>query len=127
MEKESNRELTFLDSLLKRNYRKISVSVYRKSTYANKCLHCSNKYQKSCKKSVVSSLFDRAFSIITIKDYLTEESARLKQVLTENGYQENINLSLSQSEQQTQATDIQEDGIKMSINLPCVEGISEKL
>ena len=35
--------------------------------------------------------------------------------------------SLPQSQQLTQATDIQEEEIKMSINLPYVEGISEKL
>ena len=57
-------------------------------------------------------------------------------VLKENGYQEGIiskifkritnNRSLSQS-QQTQATDTQEEEIKMSINLQYVEGTSEKL
>ena len=34
---------------------------------------------------------------------------------------------MSQSLQQTQATDIQEKKIRMSINLPIVEGTSEKL
>ena len=37
------------------------------------------------------------------------------------------NHSLSQSQQQTQATDIQEEEIRMSINLLYVEGTSEKL
>ena len=37
------------------------------------------------------------------------------------------NHSLSQSQQQAQATDIQEEEIGMSINLPYVEGTSEKL
>ena len=37
------------------------------------------------------------------------------------------NHSLSQSQQQTQVTDIQEEEIRMSINLPYVEGTSEKL
>ena len=69
-------------------------------------------------------MFDRARSIITIKDYLTKEIARLKQVVKENGYQES---NLSQSKQQTQATDIQGDRIKMSINLAYAEGIREKL
>ena len=68
---------------------------------------------------------------------LHKENARIKQVLKENGYQESIiskifkritnNHSLPQLQQQTQATDIQEEEIKMSINLPYVEGISEKL
>ena len=39
----------------------------------------------------------------------------------------NINRSLLQSQQLTEATDMQEEEIKMSINLPYVEGTSEKL
>ena len=55
----------------------------------------------------------------------------------ENGYQESIireifkrttnTHSLSQSQQQMQATDIQEEELRMSINLVYVEGTSEKL
>ena len=58
-------------------------------------------------------------------------------MLKENGYQESIinkifrrisnNQSLSQSQQLTQATDIQEEEIRMSKNLPYIEGCSEKL
>ena len=58
-------------------------------------------------------------------------------MLKENGYQESIiskifkritnNHSLPQSQQLMQATDIQEDEIRISINLRYVEGTSEKL
>ena len=58
-------------------------------------------------------------------------------MLKENGYQETIiskifkritnSHSFSQLQQHTQATDIQEEEIKMRINLPYVEGTSEKL
>ena len=58
-------------------------------------------------------------------------------MLKENGYQESIinkifrritnNHSLSQSQKLTQARDIQEEEIRISINLPYVEGTSEKL
>ena len=58
-------------------------------------------------------------------------------MLTENGYEESIiskifkritnNHSLPQSQQLTQTTDIPEEEIRMSINLPHVEGTSEKL
>ena len=75
--------------------------------------------------------------MITNKDDLTKENARIKQVLEENGYEESIisrifkriadNHSLSQPQQQRQATDIQEEEIRMSTNLPYVEGASEKL
>ena len=64
---------------------------------------------------------------------LHKEKTRIKQVLKENGYQESIiskifkritnNHSLPQLQQQT----FQEEEIKISINLPYVDGTSEKL
>ena len=42
------------------------------------------------RKSVVSSMFNRAYTIITNKDDLHKENARIKQVLKENGYRESI-------------------------------------
>ena len=79
MEKESNGELAFLDTLLKRNNGEISVLVYRKPIHTDQYLHYSSHYQTSCKESVVS-LFNRAYSIITNKDDLLKENARIKQV-----------------------------------------------
>ena len=137
MEEESNGKLAFLNTLLKRNSGEISVLVYRKPTHSDQYLHYSFHHQTFCKESVVSSLSNRAYSIITNKDDLHKESARIKQLLKENGYQESAvsiifkritnNSSLPQSQHLTQATDIQEEGIRMSINLPYVEGTSEKL
>ena len=58
-------------------------------------------------------------------------------MLKENGHQQSIirkifkkitnNHSLSQSQQLTQATDIQDKEIRMSINLLYIEGTGEKL
>ena len=87
MEEESDGELAFLDTLLKRNNGKISVLVYRKHTHSDQCLHYSFHHQTSSKECVVSSLFNKTYSIITNKDNLYKESARKKQVLKENGYQ----------------------------------------
>ena len=122
MEEESNGELAFLDTLLK---------------HTDPYLHYSSHHQTSSKESVVSSLFNRAYSIITNKDDLHKENARIKQVLKENGYQESIinkifrritkRHGLPQSQQLTQATDNQEEEIRISINLPYVERTSEKL
>ena len=72
-------------------------------------LYCNSHHQTSYNKSVVFSFFSGVYSIITNKDDLT------------------YNNSLSQSQQQIQATDIQEEEIRMSLNLPHVEGTSEKL
>ena len=49
MEEESNGELAFLDTLLKRNNGKISVLVYRKPTHTDQYLHYSSHHQTSCK------------------------------------------------------------------------------
>ena len=134
---ESNAELAFLDTLLKQNNGENSVLVYRKPTHTEQCLHYRSHHQTSCKDSIVSSLLNTAYSIITNKDDLHKENTRIKQVLKENGYQKSIisktfkritnNHSSPQSQQRTQATNIQEEEIRMSINLPCVEGTSEKL
>ena len=66
--------------------------------------------------NVVSSSFNRAYSIISNKDNLNKENAIIKQVLKENGYQESSisktvsritnNHSLSQSQQQTHVFEI---------------------
>ena len=90
MEKESNGELAFLDTLLKQNNGEVSVLVYRKPTHTDQNLHCIFHHQESCKENVVSYLFNRAYSIITNKDDLRKENAEIKQVLKENGYQESI-------------------------------------
>ena len=137
MEEENNGKLAFLDTLLKWNNGEISVLVYRKPTCTDQYLHYSSYQQTSCKESVISSLFNRAYSIITNKDDLHKENARIKQVLRENGYRESIinkffrrvtnNHSLPQSQQLTQTTDIQEEETRISIILPYVEGTSEKL
>ena len=90
MEEGSNGELAFLDTLLKWNNREISILVYRKPTHTDQYLHYSSHHQTSCKESVHSSLFNRAYFIIANKDNLHKENARIKQVLKENGYQERI-------------------------------------
>ena len=77
-------------------------------------------------------MFDRAYSIINNNDDVTKKNARIRQnVNRESNISKTFkratnNHSLSPSQQQTQATDIQEDEIKMSINLPYIEGTREK-
>ena len=137
MEEEISGEIEFLDTLLKRNNREISVWVYRGPTHTDQYLRYSSHHQASCKESVVSFLFNKAYSIISNKDNLHKENARIKQMLKENGYKESIigkifkritnNHSLPQWKQLTQATNIQEEEIRMSINLPYIEGTTEKL
>ena len=138
MEEKSNREIAFRNTFVKWNKWKISVLVYKKPLHMDQYLHYSSHHQTGCKESVVSSLFNREYSIITNEDDLTKENARTKQVLKENGYQERIiskifqritnNHSFSQSQQQIQAIDIQEEETRMSmsINWAYIQSADEK-
>ena len=47
-------------------------------------------HKTSFKESVVFSLFNRTYSIITNKDDLNEDNTRINNVLKENGYEESI-------------------------------------
>ena len=58
-------QLAFLETLLKRSIGDISALVYRKPTQTEKYLHCSSHHKTSCKESVLFSLFNTAYSIIT--------------------------------------------------------------
>ena len=78
MGEESNGEIAFFDTLLKQNNTEISVLVYRKPTHTDQYLHYSSHHQASCKESVVSYLFKKAYSIIINKDDLHKENARIK-------------------------------------------------
>ena len=88
MEEEIIRELASLDTLLKRNYTKIFVLLYMKSTHTDQYLRYSSLHQTPCEEGAVSSLFNKAYSIVNNKDGLIKDNARIKQVLKENGYQE---------------------------------------
>ena len=109
--------------------------VYRKPKYTDQYLNYSVDHQR--KESFISFLFNIEYSIITNKDDVTKENARLNHVLKENGYLESIiskivkrisnNYSLSQSQEQMQATDIQVEEIRMSVNILYIEDTSEKL
>ena len=83
MKGESNREIVFLDILLKWNHGKISVLVYGKPMYADQYIYYSSYHQASCKESVVNTLlnalFNRVYSIITNKDDMIYTRKTLEQ------------------------------------------------
>ena len=126
-EEEYSGELAFLDTLLKR-IMKGSLCWYIENLH----ILTSSHYQTSCKESVVSSLFNRAYFIITNKDDLHKENnrrvvsslfniayfiitniddvhkekSRIKQVLKENGYQESIISKIFKNYQQSQLVSV---------------------
>ena len=131
-----NRELTFLDTLVKLNNGKICVLVYRKPRTL------TNTYTKALTTSQVTRkvFFPpclKLCSIITNKHDINKENAEIKHVLKKNGYQESIiskiykritnNYSLSWSQQLTHVTDAQDAKISICINLLFAEDTGEIL
>ena len=72
---ESDGELPFLDTLLKRKPDgTISVLVYRKQTYTDQYLNYNSNLPAKTKDAVVSALFRRAKDRISDKDDLEKEN-----------------------------------------------------
>ena len=87
IEEEENRQLPFLDTLLKRNEDgSISVKVYRKPTHTDQYLNHNSNHPSQTKDAVISSLFRRAKDIVSDKKDLIEENERIINVLMENEY-----------------------------------------
>ena len=87
METEENSQLTFLDTLIQRScVNTISVRVYRKPTHTDQYLKFTSHHLARAKKSVITSLFDRAKKILSNPSDQEKEENHLTAVLLANGY-----------------------------------------
>ena len=130
----TNSQLPFLDSLIQRNSDNIiSVEVYRKPTHTDQYLKFTSHHLARAKKSVITSLFDRAKNIISNPFNQEKEENYLTAVLQANGYPKKfINNTIRASQLPRQAansdnTENQEHIAPVRINLPYVKGTSEQL
>ena len=83
---ESCKELSFLDTIIRRNKEQLRSAVYRKPTNIGECLNyssiCPNKY----KTGVINFFLHRAYNICSDYTSLTTEIARIKQLLINNNF-----------------------------------------
>ena len=87
IEEESDVELPFLDTLLKRKPDgTISILVYRKPTHTDQYLNYNSNHPVKTKDAVVSALFKRAKEIISDKGDLEKENERIVKVLCDNDF-----------------------------------------
>ena len=86
MEKKNNGELVFLNTSLEQNNEKISAFVYRKPRHTGQYLDYISYHKTSCNIGDVSSLVNRAYSIITNKSDWNGENTRIEEILKENGF-----------------------------------------
>ena len=86
METEQNSQLPFLDTLIQRNSdNTISVRVYRKPRHTDQYLEFTSLHLARAKKSVITSLFDRAKNIISNPSDQDKDENHLTAVLQANG------------------------------------------
>ena len=134
METEGNSQLPFLDTLIQRNRdNTISVRVYRKPTHTDQYLKFTSHHLARAKKSVITSLFDRAKNIISNPSDQEKEENHLTAVLQANGYPKKFiknTIRASQLPRQSvnnDNTENQEQIAPVRINLPYMKGTSEQL
>ena len=134
METEENFRLPFLDTLIQRNRdNTISVRVYRKPTHADQYLKFTSHHLSRAKKSVITSLFNRAKNIISNPSDQEKEENHLTAVLQANDYPKKFiknTIRASQLPRQlvnNNNTENQEQIAPVRISLPYVKGTSEQL
>ena len=134
METEQNSQLSFLDTLIQRNNdNTISVRVYRRPTHTDQYFKFTSHRLARAKKSVITSLFDRAKKIISNPSDQEQEENHLTAVLQTNGYPKKFISNTIRASQLTRQpanndnTHSQEQIAPVRINLPYVKGTSERL
>ena len=134
METEENSVLSFLDTLIQRNSNNtISVRVYRKPTHTDQYLKFTSHHLARAKKSVITSLFDRAKNIISNPSDQEKDENHLTAVLQANDYPKKfINNTIRSSQLPRQSanndnTKNQEQIAPVRINFPYMNGPSKQL
>ena len=99
-EKESNRSLPFLDVLVERTDSKFLTSIYRKPTFTGQYLRWNSFSPRKRKINLIGTLVHRAVMICS-KSRLDSELTKIRSILLQNGYPENvINSAFKQKLQQ---------------------------
>ena len=92
VEKEQNNSLSFLDVLVEKEGTGFLTSVYRKPTFTGQYIRWNSFSPKSRKISLIKTLVHRALMICS-KTKLGSELDRVKQLLIENGYPDDVLIS----------------------------------
>ena len=129
-EMESNGCLPFLDVLMSRQPDgSIRTSVYRKGTHTDRYLDYNSHHPLSHKKSVASTLKNRAHTHSSTTSSLNKEVKHVGSVLRMNGYPSRLTKDLGKASGRSQdpPTADQTPQWKASTVIPYVRGVSESI
>ena len=85
-EKQVDNRLNFLDVLVEKHGKKVSTSIYRKSTFSGLYSKFSSFIPTQYKTGLIRTLLHRIFNISSSYQIMTEEIDKLKDVLIKNEY-----------------------------------------
>ena len=129
-EMESNGCLPFLDVLMSRQPDgSIRTSVYRKGTHTDRYLDYNSNHPLSHKKSVASTLINRAHTHSSTTSSLNKEVKHVGSVLRMNGYPSQLTKDPGKASGRSQdpPTSDQTTRWKASTVIPYVRGVSESI
>lgn len=124
-EVERDGELPFLDVLVKRDQRRLTFSVYRKSTHTGRYLHYDSVHPTNQKRSVVASLVARTNRICTTPSSRAADLQQVHRDLSACGYPKSMLNSVERQLSQPPRPDRVLP--KKRAAIPYVPGVSEGL
>lgn len=124
VEEEVNGRLAFLDVDVARTASGLSTSVYRKPTHTGKYLHFDSAHPIGQKRSVATSLFNRAYRLCSTSDARRAELKRVTQDLIGNGYPSRF---IKTEERRAADPSARATTTKKRASLPYARGVSESL
>ena len=127
MEEESEGQIPFLDTLVRKEETEVKTSVYRKPTATDRYIHFDTHHQKKKLRGVLQCLRDRAQSLCSAST--RGELAHLTKVFQANGYPKSLvhgTLYKPREKPTPNATTSEEEKPKL-LYLPYVKGVSERI
>ena len=88
-EEEENNQLQFLDIIITKDKTKFLTKIYRKLTFTGQYLHYQSFCSRKWKVNLIKTLYHRAYKICS-KELLDLEVENIKDILSKNGYPENL-------------------------------------
>lgn len=131
VERENDRQLPFLDVLVRREEGKLKTSVYRKPTSSNLYLHFDSNHPSGMKAGIVKCLKRRAEAVCSDATSLREEKKHLHDLFEANGYPTSfVDKAMNRRSRTAQEEVTETDRTrseKVFVKVPYVPGVSEKI
>ena len=132
MEEEVDRQIAFLDVLVRREGNKLTTSVYRKKTHTDRYLDYNSHHHPRVLAGVVKCLKNRAVSICDT-EYLQEEIRHLDDAFRSNNFPQKVLdpiLNKVDTAKQTRPStneNTEDNRENRTLCVPYVRGLSEKI